>query len=46
MSGLAMNVSREESIPAGRVLCFAKGTNCGVVNVGTQRYRQVAVELK
>ncbi len=38
--------SREESFPAGRVLWFAKGTNCGVVNVGTQRYRQVAVELK
>jgi hypothetical protein len=34
------------SFPAGRVLWFAKGTNCGVVNVGTQRYRQVAVELK
>jgi quercetin dioxygenase-like cupin family protein len=45
-SGNGDERSREESIPAGRVLWFAKGTNRGVVNVGTQRYRQVAVELK
>jgi beta-alanine degradation protein BauB len=38
--------SREESIPAGRVLWFAKGTHRGVVNVGTQRYREVVVELE
>jgi mannose-6-phosphate isomerase-like protein (cupin superfamily) len=38
--------SREESIPAGSVLWFAKGTHRGFVNLGTQRYRQVAVELK
>jgi len=38
--------SREESIPAGRVLCFIRGTYWGIVNVGTERYRQVAVELK
>jgi quercetin dioxygenase-like cupin family protein len=38
--------AREESIPAGRVLFFAKGTSRGVVNLGTQRYRQIAVELK
>jgi hypothetical protein len=38
--------SREESIPAGRVLWFAKGSTSGVVNLGTERYRQIAVELK
>jgi hypothetical protein len=38
--------AREESLSAGRVLWFAKGTHRGIVNVGTQRYRQIAVELK
>ena len=33
-SGNGDELSREESIPAGRVLFFATGTNCGVVNVG------------
>jgi hypothetical protein len=38
--------SREESLSAGRVLWFIRGTHCGVVNAGTERYRQIAVELK
>ena len=38
--------SREESLSAGTVLWFAKGTHNGFLNVGTERYRQVAVELK
>ncbi len=38
--------SREESLSAGAVLWFAKGSHRGFVNVGTQRYRQIAVELK
>jgi hypothetical protein len=38
--------SREESLSTGRVLWFAKGTHNGFLNVGTERYRQVAVELK
>jgi hypothetical protein len=38
--------SLEESLSAGRVLWFAKGTHRGFVNVGTERYRQIAVELK
>jgi quercetin dioxygenase-like cupin family protein len=38
--------SREESISAGAVLWFERGTHRGLVNIGTQRYRQVAVELK
>jgi hypothetical protein len=38
--------SREESLSAGRVLWFAKGTHRGFVNVGTKRYRPIAVELK
>jgi hypothetical protein len=38
--------TREESLPAGRVLWFRRGTHCGVVNSGTERYRQIAVELK
>jgi predicted metal-dependent enzyme (double-stranded beta helix superfamily) len=38
--------SLEESHSAGRVLWFSRGTHCGVVNVGTERYRQIAVELK
>ena len=38
--------SREESLSAGSVLWCANGTHRGLVNVGTQRYRQVAVELK
>jgi mannose-6-phosphate isomerase-like protein (cupin superfamily) len=37
---------REESLSAGTVLWFAKGTHNGLLNVGTQRYRQIAVELK
>jgi beta-alanine degradation protein BauB len=37
---------REETIPAGRVLWFAKGTHRGLINSGTERFRQVAVELK
>jgi hypothetical protein len=36
----------EESLSAGRVLWLSKGTHRGLVNVGTQRYRQIAVELK
>ena len=36
----------EESLSAGRVLWLSKGTHRGVVNLGTQRYRQIAVELK
>ena len=36
----------EESLSAGRVLWWSKGTHRGVVNLGTQRYRQIAVELK
>ena len=38
--------SREESLSAGRVLWFSRGTHCGVINAGTERYRQIAVELK
>jgi mannose-6-phosphate isomerase-like protein (cupin superfamily) len=38
--------SREESLSTGTVLWFAKGTHNGFLNVGTERYRQVAVELK
>jgi len=38
--------SREESLSAGSVLWWSKGTHRGFVNVGTQRYRQIAVELK
>jgi hypothetical protein len=38
--------SREESLSAGRVLWFPKGARRGLVNVGTQRYRQIAAELK
>jgi len=38
--------SREESLPPGAVLWFAKGTHRGLVNIGTERYRQVAVEIK
>jgi quercetin dioxygenase-like cupin family protein len=38
--------ARQETFAAGHVLWFARGTSRGVVNVGTQRYRQVAVELK
>jgi hypothetical protein len=38
--------TREESLLAGRVLWLSKGTHRGLVNLGTQRYRQVAVELK
>ena len=38
--------TREESLSAGRVLWWSKGTHRGLVNVGTQRYRQIAVELK
>ena len=37
---------REESLSAGTVLWFAKGTHNGSLNVGTERYRQIAVELK
>ena len=38
--------SREESLSAGTVLWFAKGMHHGFINVGTERYRQVVVELK
>ena len=38
--------TREESLSASRVLWLTKGTHRGFVNVGTQRYRQIAVELK
>ena len=38
--------TREESLSAGAVLWLRKGTHRGLVNVGTQRYRQIAVELK
>ena len=38
--------SREESHSAGAVLWLRKGTYRGLVNAGTQRYRQIAVELK
>lgn len=38
--------SREQSLAAGAVLWFPKGTHRGLVNLGTQRHRQVAVELK
>jgi len=38
--------SREQLLAAGAVLWFPKGTHRGLVNVGTQRHRQVAVELK
>jgi hypothetical protein len=38
--------SREQSLSAGSVLWCAKGTHRGLVNVGTERYRQIAVELK
>ena len=38
--------SREQSLAAGAVLWFPKGTYRGLVNLGTQRHRQVAVELK
>ena len=38
--------SREESLSAGAVLWLRKGTHRGLVNAGTQRYRQIAVELK
>ena len=34
--------------PFRRAVCYglARGTHCGVVNAGTERYRQIAVELK
>jgi quercetin dioxygenase-like cupin family protein len=38
--------SREESLSAGSVLWCTKGTHRGLVNLGTQRFRQIAVELK
>ncbi len=38
--------AREQSLAAGSVQWFAKGSNRGIVNLGTERYRQVAVELK
>ena len=38
--------AHKETFAAGHVLWFGKGMNRGLVNVGTQRYRQVAVELK
>ena len=38
--------SREESLSAGTVLWFPKVRTTGFFNVGTERYRQVAVELK
>jgi quercetin dioxygenase-like cupin family protein len=38
--------TREESLSAGAVLWFRKGSHRGFVNAGTQRYRQIAVELK
>jgi hypothetical protein len=38
--------AHEESLLAGRVLWWSKGMHRGLVNSGTQRYRQVAVELK
>jgi predicted metal-dependent enzyme (double-stranded beta helix superfamily) len=38
--------AQEESLLAGLVLWLSKGTHRGLVNLGTQRYRQVAVELK
>jgi quercetin dioxygenase-like cupin family protein len=38
--------TREESLSAGSVLWLTKGTHRGLVNVGTQRYRQIGVELK
>jgi quercetin dioxygenase-like cupin family protein len=38
--------SREQSLAAGTVLWFPKGTHRGLVNLGTQRHRQVAVEIK
>jgi hypothetical protein len=38
--------TREETLSAGRVLWFGRGTHCGIINAGTERYRQIAVELK
>ncbi len=38
--------TREEVLPAGRVLWFAKGTHRGVINIGGERFRQINVELK
>ena len=38
--------SREQSLSAGSVLWCPKGTHRGIVNLGTERYRQIAVELK
>jgi quercetin dioxygenase-like cupin family protein len=38
--------AREQSLAAGTVLWFPKGTHRGLLNLGTQRHRQVAVELK
>jgi len=45
-SGDGNEHSREESLSAGAVLWLRKGTHRGLVNAGTQRYRQIAVELK
>jgi quercetin dioxygenase-like cupin family protein len=38
--------SHQETLAAGNVLWFPKGSHRGLVNLGTQRHRQVAVELK
>ena len=38
--------SREEALTAGRVLWFPKGSQRGLINLGMQRHRQIAVELK
>ncbi len=43
-----MSEHADDTVPIlpGRVLWFARGTHRGFVNLGTERHRHVAVELK